>query len=236
VVSLDLFVCFCPAQVKVVHKEQLTGIRKSLVPLRTGVARYDVPRVLKAILVRKDFLMFIKTRFPKMDYLIESYISPDWYSKAFPGISDGMPSESRALEDDGNEGMLPDSISSGEQGDAYLSSYTCHPLLKGLLERLMRNGYESSMCRLAQDSVPGKNLMVASLDESLANEINKIAERYTVDFPPVPQGLDSQKTTVIVDPGSVQPLEVVTKKVLEDDKDYRLTLAEYNAVVAKCLF
>jgi hypothetical protein len=42
------------------YKEQLAGIRRLLTSLRSHSARYDVPRVLKALLCRRDLFFHIK--------------------------------------------------------------------------------------------------------------------------------------------------------------------------------
>ena len=211
--------------------EQSAGVRKTLVPVRTGAARYDVPKVLKAVLVRKDFILYLKTRFPKMSYLIDYYLSPDWHAKTFNFDETKLTATATSTQEEGCE-VQPDQML--DQSDsAFLSSYSCHPLLKGLLERLMRNGYEPSMCRLANDSVPGKNLMITALDDSLNTELQKITDRYTGDFPATTSVPDAPHT-FIHDPANTQPpLEVTTKRVLDDDKDYRVTLGDYNTLVAK---
>ena len=213
-------------------KEQSASIRKTLVPVRTGAARYDVPKVLTAILVRKDFILYLKTRFPKMSYLIDYYLSPEWHAKTFNFDDLKLTATSTSIHEEVCEVQPADQML--DQSDsAFLSSYSCHPLLKGLLERLMRNGYEPSMCRLANESVPGKHLLMTALDDSLNTELNKIADKYTVDFPATASVSDATQTW-IHDPANTQPpLEVVTKRVLEDDKDYRVTLGEYNSLVAR---
>jgi hypothetical protein len=216
--------------VNVVCKEQSAGIRKALQPVRTGVARYDVPKVLKAVLVRKDFVLYLKTKFPKMAYLIDFYLSPEWHAKTFKLPEVGLTVSSINLDEDARDAEQADQQS---QSDLALSSYSCHPLLKGLLERLMRNGYEGAMCRMSGESVPGKHLMLTALDDSISGELQKISEKYTADFPATAVSPDaSPSSTMIVDSAS-QTLEVVTRRVLDDDKDYRATLAEYNSLVSK---
>jgi hypothetical protein len=42
------------------YKEQLAGIRRSLTGIRSHTARFDVPRVLKALLCRRDLFFHIK--------------------------------------------------------------------------------------------------------------------------------------------------------------------------------
>jgi hypothetical protein len=216
--------------VNVVCKEQSAGIRKALQPVRTGAARYDVAKVLKAVLVREDFVLYLKTKFPKMSYLIDFYLSPEWYAQTFQLSEASATASARNLDDDAPDAEQADQQT---QSDSVLSSYSCHPLLKGLLERLMRNGHEGSMCRMSGESIPGKHLMLTSLDESISVELSKISEKYTADFPATATSPDaSPSSTVIVDSAS-QTLEVVTRRVLEDDKDYRTSLAEYNSLASK---
>ena len=165
-----------------------------------------------------------------MSHLIDFYLDSNWQTKALKPIVPTLPDNAMGEEPDQTAASLGTAPSGRDDSD--LSSYTCHSLLKGLCERLMRNGYEAAMCRLAQDSLPGKNLMLASLDDSLSSEITKISERYAADFPPQASSANSS-ATVIVDAQNAQLLEVVTRRVLEDDKDYRASLAEYNSLAAK---
>ena len=75
--------------------------------------------------------------------------------------------------------------------------------------------------------------MMTALDDSLNTELLKIVDRYTGDFPVTTEVPDAPHTW-IHDPANTQPpLGVTTKRVLDDDKDYRATLGEYNALVAK---
>ena len=75
--------------------------------------------------------------------------------------------------------------------------------------------------------------MLTALDDSISGELQKISEKYAADFPATAVSPDAlPSSTMIVDSAS-QTLEVVTRRVLDDDKDYRAPLAEYNSLVSK---
>jgi len=213
--------------------DQLAGIRKTLAPIRTGVARYDVAKILKSVLIKRDFLRYIKTTYPKMSYLIDVYMSFTWYQKSFGIDPNGITCQpARPDVADGEADSIGDCDDCSMDGSTFeLSAYTCHAPLVSFLERLCRNGFETAMCRLCQQSAPGKNLNITFLDEALSKDLTRITEKYNADFPP--QGVTVEPTKVILQPGSSDSLEVVTKVVLDDDKDYRHALAAYNARAAE---
>ena len=91
---------------------------------------------------------------------------------------------------------------------------------------------------MAADSVPGKNLNLTNLDESLSADLAKIIERYIYmnDFPPtISEAVDAPTTVIPNAMAPMQPLEAVNQRVVDDDSDYRLNIAEYNSLVSQLL-
>ena len=105
--------------------EQLVGIRKTWVTVRPGLARYQVGTV-KAILVRRDFFLYLKTRFPKMSHLVENYLAQGWYQQAFPNAEFDLSAFTASVDNDADfERPTPQTAD-----DTFLSTYFRHRLLK----------------------------------------------------------------------------------------------------------
>jgi hypothetical protein len=164
---------------RILYYEQLAGIRKTLSPLRTNSGRHEVPRVLRAILVRRDLFIHIAAQFPNMHQYLDIYGSEQWYEKNYQisskFVKSGTPApqeESDEDVDDVRKNPLPDG-----DGGALCSSYLCHSILVTLCEKLNRGILESSLCQLAVSCVPGKELDLAMPDNAICKALAEAASK-----------------------------------------------------------
>ena len=94
------------------------------------------------------------------------------------------------VKEDGTGGMpTPDldaEIGEDEEDDdgIEVSTFNSRAPLINLLERLVHNRMELSLCKLAKESVPGKSLMLCTKDEVLQKILDNIKDKYMKDFPP----------------------------------------------------
>ena len=125
-----------------------------------------------------------------------------------------------------------------------------HFLMSGFFkEKLMRNGYEGALCRLASDAIIGKSLNLAIQaisgvfllsfpvvldvldsclfvclllwqDEQLKTILAEITGKYEKDFPQPTESTDVHKTTH-------QDLEVIRTARVADRSEYDMELANY---------
>jgi len=208
--------------------EQLSGLRKkgSIVPLRGKNFRHEVPKVLKAVLARRDLLVHLQHTFPKMQHIISPYCGPSWYERF--GVdhaslvravaateAETQDSEAHDVDDENDAANENDETTS-------CSAFRCHNPLKTLLERLMRNRLEPMMCKLAGASVPGRALDLSAQGlEPLKKQLDDIAELYAGDFPPETLPATPHKVVHVTDTAMCSVLEVVSERSISD-------VAEYN--------
>ena len=109
---------------------------------------------------------------------IEEYVGVGWFVRKF------------GVKEDGTGGMpAPDldaEIGEDEEDDdgIEVSTFNSRAPLINLLERLVHNRMELSLCKLAKESVPGKSLMLCTKDEVLQKILDNIKDKYMKDFPP----------------------------------------------------
>lgn len=206
--------------------EQAAKIRKpgSFTPLRQGGVTHDIARRLKAILVRRDLLNHLSCTFPKMKAHLVKYEMPGWFLETYGLRPDGSvdfvkSGLSGADDSDGEEKVADDA----EETVDVISSYACLPVLTSFLDKLCRNVMEHSMCKLAETSVPGKALNLTSKDDVLAKALDSIRERYSSDFPPVVDNLQTVAPKVVH-----AELEVTNENLIETEPEYRQRLAAFN--------
>eukprot|EP00435_Cladocopium_sp_Y103_P066146 s220_g28.t1 len=84
-----------------------SGIRKSLGPVRTGTIRFDVTKVLKAILVRRDYMVHLRNQFPNMASYMNDHGTLAWYTRTFGlnalGEKDGQRVEENQDEEENEQ-------------------------------------------------------------------------------------------------------------------------------------
>ena len=68
-------------EVEVLFWEQKLKYRKSLGPLRNGAGRFDVARILKSLLIRRDLFWHLRATFPKLDGPLSVFGSVGWYKQ-----------------------------------------------------------------------------------------------------------------------------------------------------------
>ena len=130
--------------------EQRAGLRKTeLGKLKSGGASYDVVTRLKALLVRKDMLIHLRTCMPRFDETFATFMADSWFSR-FNIAPDGSlisPSETckDAEAEDSDEAPVVSEV----------STFTAYTPLMSLLQKINRGSFEASVCKIARESVPG---------------------------------------------------------------------------------
>ena len=143
--------------------------------------------MLKAILVRRDYIIHLKGLFPKMHDYLQNYGTFAWFTATFAVDEHGNNvggHQPTGEEEDENAGEVVE-----EASETVASSYSClKPLTQlcvtGIIcvaclcccvcvwpscccivackEKMMRNGFEGAFCRLAADAIIGKSLNLAN--------------------------------------------------------------------------
>lgn len=212
--------------------EQVAGIRRSgpLVPLRSHTTRFDQAKMMKALLVRQDLFRHIKLLFPKMDQYVSHYGTIDWFKKAYNVDPDGfrpegVPADAADPDDEPDvDPASPEKPDASDKNDC--STFNCHSVLIGLLDKLSKNQLEVALCKMALSpaSVPGKSVdLAAEGAEGIKKAIETIQAKYAEDFPP-----DRPPSLAVGSKVTHQDLEVVTSHVVENASDYRQQLAAFN--------
>ncbi|CAE7250172.1 unnamed protein product [Symbiodinium sp. CCMP2592] len=192
--------------------EQELKYRRTLAPIRAGAGRFDIPKVLKSILIRRDFFVHLRATYPKLDSQLAEFGKLSWYAaQAKPATCDDEEPEPVEEDEKAQEGPV--------------SSYSSLKILVGLCTRICKAGMDLSMCRIAADSVPGKMLAMTSQDEVLSKQLQKVATFYAVDFPA--KSSTASDTAVMHSIGDTA-LEVALSKVISSQDEYRVELAKYN--------
>ncbi len=126
---------------KTVFLEQASGIRAAgnIGGIRSFGLRHEVPRVLKAILIRRDLINHMTATFPKMESYWKPYTSFQYYKMKFDVDEDGSRAPTRGHEEEDDDTQeLP-----GSGVETSCSTYACLGPLISFLERLMRNQMEA---------------------------------------------------------------------------------------------
>ena len=144
-----------------------SGIRKAMGPVRTGTIRFDVTKVLKAILVRRDYMVHLRSQFPNMASYMHDHGTLAWYTRTF-GLN-------RVEEQDEEENE--------QDQQTQASSFMSLKPLVTFVERMMRGTYDIALCKLSGDSIAGKSLNLGSQDDNMKSIINDISAKYALDFP-----------------------------------------------------
>lgn len=135
-------------QVKKLMLEQRAGLRKTeLGKLKSGGASYDVVTRLKALLVRKDILIHLRTCMPRFEETFETFMADSWFSR-FNIAPDGSlisPTETCKDAEDSDEAPVVSEV----------STFTAYTPLMNLLQKINRGSFEASICKIARESVPG---------------------------------------------------------------------------------
>lgn len=128
--------------------EQRAGLRKTeLGKLKSGGASYDVVTRLKALLVRKDILIHLRTCMPRFEETFETFMADSWFSRFYiaPDGSLISPTETCKDAEDSDEAPVVSEV----------STFTAYTPLMNLLQKINRGSFEASICKIARESVPG---------------------------------------------------------------------------------
>ena len=191
------------------------NIRKTLQAARVGQSRFDVSKVLKAILVRRDYMVHVRGMFPSMSSYIEDHGTIAWYTRTFGLNHLGEKGGHRVENADEEE----EAAEKGEQ-ETVASSYTCLKPLITFCEKMMRGTFDIALCKLTNDSIAGKSLNLANQEDSLKNILADIAGKYAADFPPKKESSGEARVTH-------DGMEVIKSSTLQDKADYEIELDKY---------
>lgn len=224
--------------------EQLAGIRPKggLSQLRRAKLRFDIPKRLRAVLVRRDLLTHVKSSFPMMEQYTKTVGTWGWHKEVYNLAEDGTNKDGKpfrrqdctALDEEDEDCTALGKDSTVLDPFAMLpeekcSTYQCYTQLVGFCTELMQNHHELTLCKLVPNFVPGKALNLAGEDAMKIKEIlTEIKAKYDVDFPAraVSASVTSHKMTHSVSDGS--SLEVTTHQKIENVDEYRAELAKYH--------
>jgi hypothetical protein len=211
------------------YMEQCAGLRKmgTVGTVKTHALRHEVPRVLKAVLTRRDLLFHLRKTFPKMSSYLAKYDTDSWFYEEFKVDKHGHRVDQQAVDATSSQDMEEDSEIREQTIVIPASSYSCHSPLISLVERLFRNTLEPTLCKLSMSSLPGKALdLTAPGIDAIKVTLDQVAEKYRSDFPvEVAQPAGSR----VMHDQQDKVMEVVTEVSIEDNFEYNSRLAKYNA-------
>lgn len=189
-----------------------SGIRKALGPVRTGTIRFDVTKVLKAILVRRDYMVHLRNQFPNMASYMHDHGTLAWYTRTFGLNSLGEKDGQRVEEQDEEENE--------QDQQTQASSFMSLKPLVTFVERMMRGTYDIALCKLSGDSIAGKSLNLGSQDDNMKSIISDISAKYALDFPAPKENAHEARIT------HADGMEVI-KSTVQDKADYEIELDKY---------
>lgn len=114
-----------------------------------------------------------------------------------------------------------------EKAGGDVSIYKSGPALTALLEKLSKNVWELSLCKLAGAATPGRLLdLSADGSQNVKEAMEAITAAYTLDFPP-----PLPPSTAIITHQNSGPcaLSVISEAMVEDDTDFKRKLSAFNA-------
>ena len=153
--------------------EQRSGLRRTL----TGTTRQALSanQIIKTIPLRHALLAHMKTVFPKMETLIEHYMSAAYY--VAHGVDElGNKANVHMVSDDDEEDMS-DVEKTLEMTDEGISTYASYQPIKDFCSALMRNSYEKTLANMSGDGAGSIFLDLTTGSSYLSNSLSAILDR-----------------------------------------------------------